>query len=255
MYLDEIIAYKKEEARGMKSPSSSRTRPLHDPVAALKSAQFIAEIKRSSPSRGDIRLDVDHVAQARLYRQGGAGAISVLTDKKYFKGGFGILRDVSAAADIPLLCKDFIVSEVQVEAAYASGADFILLIAAALDESELKRLSLRATGLGMKVLYEIHEPSEFDRIRDCGPELVGVNSRDLKTFIIDKDQAARTIAGLKGDFLKIAESGIETADDIRLFARHGADAFLVGTALMTSDDPASKLGEFASALREADSVR
>ena len=255
MYLNDIIAYKREEVRGMTSPSGKRSRPLVDPVSSLKERPFIAEIKRSSPSRGDIRPDVDHRAQARLYESGGAGAISVLTDTKFFKGSFGMLSDVAAEVALPLLCKDFIIGEVQIEHAFVSGADFVLLIAAVLSGEELERLSAKAAELGMKVLYEIHGPDEFRKIKGLRPELVGVNSRDLKTFTIDPETAMRTIRSLEGSFIRVAESGIESAADVARYAESGAGAFLVGTALMTDADPSGKIRAFTEALGGRGHVR
>jgi indole-3-glycerol phosphate synthase len=255
MYLDAIIKHKREEVRGMSPPAGRRIRPLHDPLEGLKERPVIAEIKRSSPSRGDIRADVDPVAWARAYARGGAGAISVLTDETFFRGSFETLERVAAEVDLPLLCKDFIIDEVQVDRAHASGADFILLIAAALDDDALERLSRRARELGMKVLYEIHDIGEFEKIRGLGPEMVGVNSRDLKTFAIDRDAAAKTLAALRGDFLKVAESGIESVGDIRHYREHGAGAFLIGSALMMADDPAAAMARFAAMAGGTGNVR
>ena len=150
--------------------------------------------------------------------------------------------------DIPVLCKDFILSEVQIENAYLHGADSILLIASILSGEELDRLSSAARARGLGILYEIHDPAEFKKLEGLGPQMVGVNSRDLSTFTINKEKAASYVQALSGPFLKIAESGIESADDIRLFSRAGADAFLVGTALMSAADPEKKLAEFYHAL-------
>ena len=138
--------------------------------------------------------------------------MSVLTDSRYFHGSFNYLTELSGSVKLPLLCKDFILSEVQIDNAFAHGADFILLIASILNIRELRILSARAGRYSMKVLYELHDRDEFEKIQDLDPELVGVNSRDLKSFSIDKKRAVETIRSLNGDFLIIAESGIETPE-------------------------------------------
>lgn len=248
VYLQEIIKYKREEIKSLKLADRSRNRPPLDPVAYLRNKPFIAEIKKASPSLGDINTDADVVYRARSYEQGGAGAISVLTDSRFFRGDFCHLADISQAVSLPLLCKDFILSEVQIENAYLHGADVILLIAAILTAGELKLLAGKAAACGISVLYEIHRADEFEKIKALDPGLVGVNSRDLTTFKIDTNGALRTISSLKGDFLKTAESGIESARDVLKYRKAGADAFLVGTALMQASDPVAKLKEFRGAL-------
>ncbi len=248
MYLNEIVQHKKNEISGMKPFERERSRAVINPVPHLRLRPFIAEIKKASPSRGDININVDITAQAAAYARGGAGAVSVLTDSRYFRGSFSYLTDISRSVDLPLLCKDFILSEVQIENAYRHGADFILLIAAILSEGELDALSRCAARLSMKVLYELHDIGEFDKIRGLDPEMVGVNSRDLKSFTINKRNAMKVIAALDGDFIKVAESGIDTAGDIRKFRASGADAFLIGSALMRAPDPAALLREFRGAL-------
>jgi indole-3-glycerol phosphate synthase len=248
MYLKEIIDHKREEIKTMKPADKNRYRPVKNPLDYLTDRPFIAEIKKASPSHGDIKRGVDIKGQGRLYEQGGAGAVSVLTESRYFHGSFDYLTELSSSVNLPLLCKDFILSEVQIDNAYMYGADFILLIASILNVRELRILSARAGRYSMKILYELHERDEFEKIKNLDPELVGVNSRDLKSFSINKKKAMETISALNGDFLKIAESGIETQDDIRNFKRAGADAFLIGTALMTADNPMDMLKKFYSAL-------
>jgi indole-3-glycerol phosphate synthase len=247
-YLQEIVQYKRDEIKTLKLADRKREKPLFDSVEHLRKKPFIAEVKKASPSLGDINLGADVVGQARSYEEGGAGAVSVLTDARFFKGSLDYLSDISRAVRLPLLCKDFILSELQVENAYLYGADFILLIAAILSEGEIRLLSQKARDLNMEVLYELHEIEEFQKIKNLELDLVGVNSRDLSSFKISKPKAMETIASLKGGFLKVAESGIETAKDILSFKQAGADAFLVGTVLMTSADPVGKLKEFARAL-------
>lgn len=243
MNLKNIIDSKIEEIKTMESDLTERLRPVIDAAESLRRKPFIAEIKRRSPSLGEINNDLNIGARAAAYESGGAGAISVLTDKKYFDGDYLFLSEAAGAVKISVLCKDFIMSEIQIENAYAAGADFILLISRILTFEEIKRLARYARGLGMKILFELHSADEFDKIKCLNPEMVGINSRDLSSLTIDKEAAAREISLLNGDFIKIAESGIETADDVRFFAAHGADAFLVGTALMRSPDPAAKIAE------------
>ncbi|OHD67770.1 MAG: hypothetical protein A2W19_13155 [Spirochaetes bacterium RBG_16_49_21] len=248
MYLKEIIKHKEEEIKTLKLADIARARPVLNPLDYLRDKPIIAEIKKASPSRGDISPGADIIEQGRLYEQGKAGAISVLTDAQFFKGSFENLADISRAVRVPLLCKDFIMSEIQIENAYLHGADFILLIAAILSAEEMKLLSRKAADCGMQVLYEVHDIEEIEKIKTLDLKLVGVNSRDLFSFEIKKSKAMETIRSLRGNFLKIAESGIETSRDIMDFKRAGADAFLVGTALMAWSEPQKKLAEFYAAL-------
>jgi indole-3-glycerol phosphate synthase len=249
MHLNEIIEHKRREIKTLRPGAVGRLRPVKDPLAVLRERPFIAEIKKASPSRGVIDSAADIVARADEYERGGAGAVSVLTDNRYFMGSFNDLSEISGTCGLPLLCKDFIISEAQVDQAYCHGADFILLIAAALNVREIRILSRRAARYSMKVLYELHDEDEFEKIRHNDLELVGVNSRNLKTFAIDKDRAAATLRAVNGDFTRVAESGIETAEDVRRMRSAGADAFLIGTALMIAESPARTLAEFYDALR------
>lgn len=248
MYLNEIIEHKRNEIRTLFPAERKRLRPVTDPLPHLREKPFITEIKKASPSRGAINRDVDIREQAESYERGGAGAVSILTDIRYFQGDYEYLTEASMAVKIPLLCKDFIMSEVQIDNAFVHGADFILLIASILNVRELYFLTRRARRYSMKVLYEIHDGEEFKKIKALDPEMVGVNSRDLTTFTINREKAVDTISSLRGDFMIIAESGIDTAEDIRSFRKAGADAFLVGTSLMTAADPEKKLKEFYGAL-------
>jgi indole-3-glycerol phosphate synthase len=248
MYLEKIIEHKRQEVKSMRPAEGERHRPVRDPLASLRERPFIAEIKKASPSRGEINAGADITERAGEYQRGGAGAVSVLTDGRYFRGSFTDLGAVSRTCDLPILCKDFIVSEAQIDQAYCHGADFILLIAAALNARELRILSRRAVRYSLKVLYELHDAGEFEKIRGHDLELVGINARNLATFAIDRDRAQATMASVTGSFLKVAESGIETAADVRAFRDAGADAFLIGTALMTAARPSLKLAEFYTAL-------
>ncbi|TFH38878.1 MAG: indole-3-glycerol-phosphate synthase, partial [Chrysiogenales bacterium] len=238
----------RKELQSLKLPDLSRTRPVIDPVRSLRERPIIAEIKKSSPSRGTINASGDIASRALAYERGGAGAISVLTDSRFFHGSFDSLSIISGSAGVPILCKDFILGEVQIDNAYLHGADFILLIVAVLNVRELLILSSRARRYSMKVLYEIHNVDEFRKIRPLDPEMVGVNSRDLTTFAIDRERAAVTIASLRGEFLKVAESGIESPKHVAHYRSAGADAFLIGTALMTAEYPEGRIRAFHRAL-------
>lgn len=245
--LAEIITHKREEIARLTVPRIIRVKPVMPVHSCLREKPFIAEVKKMSPSGGEINLRCDPVAQAGIYTRAGAGMVSVLTDEKFFGGSMEDLLSVSNAHHIPVLCKDFIVDEIQIERAYIYGADMILLIVAALSDTEIKTLSQCAERFGMAVLYEIHERGEFERIRHLYPLVVGVNSRDLRTFRIDHDAAAEVMRSLPRHILRIAESGISTAADVARMKKAGADAFLVGTALMRSDDPAGLLEELLCA--------
>ncbi len=234
--LDEILKYKPIEVGELPEKLPFREKEILNPVQFLKTKPFIAEIKKASPSAGDINLDISPVKQAVLYEQHGAGVISVLTDKHFFKGSFDYLKEISEKVSIPVLCKDFIISEKQIDMAYAFGADMILLIAAILSEGQIRKLSEKAAEKGLYVLYEIHSIEEFDKIRDLSPKLVGVNSRNLNTFEINMKNACAVLGNIRGDFMKIAESGINGVDDVVNFKNFGADGFLVGTYLMKSGD-------------------
>jgi len=248
MYLGKIIAHKREEIRSLRPVDREREKPVVDPLPSLRKRPLIAEIKKASPSAGDIRPAAAVRDVAAAYALNGAGAVSVLTDARFFKGSLDDLASVSAIVDIPVLCKDFILDEVQVENAYRCGADIVLLIAAALEPSRLKELSGKAESLGLTVLYEIHYIEEMEKLAGLEPRMVGVNSRDLVTFEINREHAALALGRLDGDFLKIAESGIRGSEDLRSLRRAGADAFLVGTSLMKAEDPGRKLAEYAAAL-------
>ena len=250
IYLEKIVEHKRYEIKSLKLLKVERKKKILDPVIFLKEKPFITEVKKASPSMGDINTGSDILEMAQLYEKGGAGAISVLTDEKYFKGNLNFLSEIAKKVKVPVLCKDFILDEIQIENAYLAGADLILLIAAILNETELKSLSKKAKELNLKVLYELHNIEEFDKIKNLDLEIVGVNSRDLKTFQIDMKFAGSTIELLKtkGAFLKVAESGISERRDIKFFKKSGANAYLIGTSLMQSENPVSKLREFYNGL-------
>ena len=251
--LNEIIQYKKQEIAnaakripldGLKR--GTRQFPLLKFAEALAQPglQVIAEIKRKSPSSGNIRLMADPVAIAKDYEQNGAAAISVLTDKKYFAGSLEFLQDIKASVSIPVLRKDFIISEYQLFESYVAGADAILLIADVLDAATLKHLYQKATELGLAVLMEVHSRQSLKIVLALNPEIVGVNTRDLTTMEINLNHCQEMFSDLPPSSLKVAESGIQTVDDLKFVANIGYDAALIGTALMKSGAPGETLNSF-----------
>jgi indole-3-glycerol phosphate synthase len=210
----------------------------------------IAEVKRASPSKGDIAPDLNAATQARAYLDGGAAAVSVLTEPDRFKGSLGDLADV-AALGIPALRKDFVVDRYQIWEARAASAAAVLLIVAALDEPDLALLHDEALAAGLDVLVEVHDSSEVAAAQRIGASIVGVNARDLRTFELDPDAFARLRAQLPEGVLAVAESGIQGADDVERAAREGADAVLVGESLVRAADPAAAVRALLRAGRTA----
>jgi indole-3-glycerol phosphate synthase len=210
-----------------------------DPMPAFRApgTSVIAEVKRRSPSKGDLADIPDPAELAAAYARGGAHAISVLTEHRRFGGSLDDLRTVRAAVETPLLRKDFIVTSYQLHEARLAGADLVLLIVAALDDPTLQKLYAEARGLGLTVLVEVHDEDETRRAVDLGAELVGVNARNLKTLAVDNDTFARLAPLVPDDRVRVAESGITGPDDVRRFAGEGASVVLVGEALVKDGDP------------------
>jgi len=223
-----------------------RPAPL-DVVAALAprdTVHIIAEIKRSSPSKGQLAAIPDPASLAVAYETGGASAISVLTEGRRFGGSLEDLEAVRAVTSIPVLRKDFIAEPYQVLEARAAGADLVLLIVAALDDATLSSLFRLVNGLGMTPLVETHSADEVDRALDLGADVIGVNARDLSTFEVDQDLFGSLADMIPSGVIRIAESAVKTPADVAHYRRAGADAVLVGEALVTGDDPAATLREF-----------
>lgn len=214
--------------------------PLADALRGDRLA-VIGEVKRRSPSRGPLDLELDPVAQATRYAVGGAAGISVLTEPEFFSGSDADLAAVAVASRLPVLRKDFILEPVQVWEARALGASAVLLIVAALDDSRLRRLIEVAAEAGLDALVEVHTPDEAARAVDAGAAFVGVNNRDLHTFDVDLATAEKIAPLLEGVAVTVAESGIFGPDDARRMADAGYDAVLVGEALVKADDPAALL--------------
>jgi indole-3-glycerol phosphate synthase len=215
------------------------TEPPRDPMPAFRSAgsSVIAEVKRRSPSKGDLAEIPDPAELASAYARGGAAAISVLTEERRFGGSLDDLRAVRAAVDTPLLRKDFVVESYQLVEARVAGADLVLLIVAALPGDLLTRLYDDARALGLTVLVEVHDEAETERAVALGASLVGVNARNLKTLEVDPATFAKLAPQLPGDVVKVAESGISGPEDVSRHAHEGADVVLVGEALVRDGDP------------------
>jgi indole-3-glycerol phosphate synthase len=220
-----------------------------DALAVLAPAdhvKIIAEVKRASPSRGDLAAIPDPARQALLYQEGGASAISVLTEGRRFKGSLADLEAVKGAVGLPVLRKDFIATEYQVLEARASGADLVLLIVAALPQDVLARLYALTLELGMTPLVETHSADEVDRAADVGARLIGVNARDLSTFALDRDLFGRLADRIPAGAVKVAESAVLAPADVAHYRAAGADVVLVGEALVTND-PVTTLQAFLEA--------
>jgi indole-3-glycerol phosphate synthase len=218
------------------------------------SIAVIAELKKASPSKGLIREDFHAAELARELEAAGAAALSVLTDEKFFQGSLANLRATSAAVKIPCLRKDFIVDEFQLVEARANSADAILLIVAALTSSELISLARAAKSHGLDVLCEAHDKDELQRALDAGCDLIGVNSRDLRTFKVDLSTALGLAERIPGDVVRVAESGIHSADAVARLRAAGYDAFLVGESLMRAASPGDALRELLAPVSAEPSV-
>ncbi|TCP47946.1 indole-3-glycerol phosphate synthase [Tamaricihabitans halophyticus] len=220
-----------------------------DVISALRSSAIgvIAEVKRSSPSKGVLAEIPDPATLAADYADAGARVISVLTEQRRFGGSLDDLAAVRAAVDIPVLRKDFIVSPYQVHESRLYGADMVLLIVAALEQNALVSLLDRVESLGMTALVEVHTAEEADRALEAGAKVIGINARDLHTLEVDRDVFGRLAPGLPMDVVKIAESGVRDPRDLMAYAGVGADAVLVGEGLVASDDPKQAVVQLVTA--------
>jgi len=201
----------------------------------------IAECKRRSPSRGVLTASYDPIEIARRYEQGGAAAISVLTEPTFFDGSLDHLADVRRAVTLPLLRKDFIVDDYQLFEARAAGADAVLLIVAALEQQRLQDLYRRAGALGLAVLVEVHDDEELSRAIDAGARVIGVNNRNLRTLSVDVDASFRLAARMPADVVAVSESGLQSRADLERLAAAGYRAFLIGERFMTDPNPAAAI--------------
>lgn len=252
--LDEIIAYKKQEIE----PLVPLTKKLR--ASALMRNEFggfrtaldkgpdqlgvIAEVKKASPSAGIIDPNFDPVRQAKRYLDGGASCMSILTDEKYFQGHLSYLVQISKISSIPLLRKDFTVHECQIYEASVSGADAILLIVAALDDDQLRRLYDAARDIQLDILVEVHDLPEMERALDLGADLIGVNNRNLKTFTTDLATTEQLADEVPDNVILVSESGLKNSQDAQRALNAGANAILIGETLMRHDDPTRALEEY-----------
>lgn len=256
--LDDIIAGVREDLAAREAKTPLRTLKeraarvpeakeclsrLHDDAAVA----VIAEVKRSSPSKGALAAIADPAALAVEYEKGGAAVISVLTESRQFRGSLADLSAVRGAVDIPVLRKDFIVSPYQIWEARAYGADMVLLIVAALEQTVLTSFIERVRSLGMTALVEVHTADEVARAVDAGAGLIGVNARNLKTLEVDRATFARLCPLIPAGVVRVAESGVRGPHDVMAFAREGADAVLVGEALVTDDAPRESVADLVAA--------
>ena len=217
------------------------------PVLRGEEIAVIAEVKRKSPSKGDLASIADPAALAAEYEAGGAHVISVLTEARRFGGSLDDLAAVRAAVDIPVLRKDFIVSSYQLWEARAWGADLVLLIVAALSQDALECLHERAESLGLSVLVEVHDEDEVQRAVAAGARIIGVNARDLRTLEVHRDQFARVAPSIPDHIAKVAESGVRGPQDLLDYAKAGADAVLVGESLVTGANPREAVHQLVTA--------
>ena len=245
-FLSRILEQKAREVETMEREELHPLRESYRLAEYLKNhqnrLQIIAEVKKASPSMGDINLDVDIVQQAQTYEANGAVMISVLTDEVFFKGHLDYLREISSQVQIPTLNKDFIIDEKQIIRARNAGATVILLIVAALLEERLKELYDYATELGLEVLVEIHNLAELEVAHRLGAQIIGVNNRNLTTFEVDLQTSVDLAQYFKDDCLYISESAIFTEEDAKRVAPY-FNGILVGTALMQAEDVAQRIKE------------
>ncbi len=254
--LDELLDGSLDDARARRQlrpysqvESDALARPVAldalDFLAPADHIKVIAEVKRASPSRGDLAEIAEPQSLAAQYESGGASAVSVLTEQRKFKGSLGDLEAVRKAVSIPVLRKDFIGEEYQVLEARASGADLVLLIVAALPQQTLQRLYTFIRELGMTPLVETHSADEVARAVDLGAQLIGVNARDLTTFELDRELFGRVADQIPAGVIRVAESAVLDVSDVERYREAGADAVLVGEALVTGD-PVATLQSFLS---------
>ncbi len=210
---------------------------------------IIAELKKASPSRGLIRTDFRPSELAREFEQAGAAALSVLTEEQFFQGSLDYLRQASSSSSLPCLRKDFIVDEIQIVEARANRADAILLIVAALDQKELVSLAEIARAQGLDVLCEAHDEQELQRALDAGCDLIGINSRNLRTFEVNLETAFRLVKKMPATCVRVAESGIKSGADLARLRSAGYEAFLIGESLMKAERPGEALAELKEEAR------
>ena len=256
--LERIVATKREEVarlaewRGAVEARLEDAPEPRDFAGALRredEVAVMAEVKRRSPGAGEIRPGLNPAGLALTYQEGGAAALSVLTDEEYFAGSLEDLRKVRARVDVPVLRKDFVVDPLQVTEARGAGADAVLLIVRILDDPLLTRLRERAEELGMAALVEVHDREELERALDAGARVVGVNNRDLSTFESRLEVTLELAESVPPEAVLVSESGIRTGEDVARLGSAGADAVLVGESLLRLPDPGKGVAELAGRKR------
>ncbi|MCL6598946.1 MAG: indole-3-glycerol phosphate synthase TrpC [Alicyclobacillus macrosporangiidus] len=254
-FLQRILETKREEVARLRPKAAELARqarempPCRGFAAALRQASglaVIAEVKQASPSKGLIAAHFDPVGIAVTYERAGASAISVLTDETYFRGSIAHLQAVREVVTVPVLRKDFIIDEVQIDEARAAGADAVLLICAALPPDRLLQLAAYAKTLGLDTLVEVHHPDELPAALAANPSVLGINNRDLRTFEVSLETTQLVLAKVPKGVLAIGESGIHSAEDAARMAAYGARGILVGESLMRSGDPEAITARLAS---------
>jgi len=254
-FLAKIVAHKLEESRALFTPETTArfqgaiaARP---PVLSLKAAldaasgpAIIAEIKRASPSKGELAMHWDPVELAQVYQDNGAAALSVLTEVKYFKGDPEFIPRMRPLIRVPILRKDFILEPVQIYETAALAADALLLIVSLLEPGQLRALLLLTRSLGLEALVEVHTKEEMDMALSAGARVIGINSRDLHTFQMYPDRALELAPMAPKEVTLVAASGLKTRADLEHLAAAGIKGFLIGETLVTSGDPGGKLREF-----------
>ena len=251
-YLDAILRHHRERAAeekrslGELAAAADRMPPARGFVSSIRAASVshlavISEIKRRSPSKGDLNIDLDASLMAATYASAGASCISVLTDEPHFAGSVADLQAARAACHVPVLRKDFTVCEADVFDARLMGADCVLLIAAAMSQGEMSNLYSLSVSIGLDVLVEVHDEAELEVALEIGADMIGVNQRDLYTFAVDTERAVRVGRSMPDGIVRVAESGIRGHEDAVVMAEAGFDAVLVGETLVRADDPDAEL--------------
>lgn len=259
MFLDKIISHKQQEVSHKKQRISidkllekiNERPPLRNFKEAIsrkegKKIKLIAEIKKASPSLGIIKEDLCAMELAKQYEEGGAAAISVVTEKEYFKGDLLNIFKAKEVTKLPVLCKDFIIDKYQIVEAALFGADAILLIASVLSQEEISELLLFSKELGLSCLMEIHKEEELGKVLATEVDIIGINNRNLHTFVVDKNITLRLKFEIPKDKIVVSESGINCREDIILLEEKGIDAVLVGEALLKSENTIAKVKELLS---------
>jgi indole-3-glycerol phosphate synthase len=251
----QLVPLEQMRALAFEAREDAKAHALLKALSDESKINIIAEFKRRSPSKGDIRRDADPMTTARAYESAGASAVSVLTEEDYFGGALDDLRAVRKTVSLPILRKDFVFDEYQVYESAAAGADAVLLIVAALDDEALGGLRRVAEDeLGMDALVEVHAAEEMTRAAACGARIIGVNNRDLQTFTVSLETSVQLASIAPKGSVLISESGIESADDIHRLRLVGYRAFLIGESLMRADDPEEALESFTQRRKGAKEI-